>query len=812
MHTSPPRRTDDRPGTDSARDRATAPFERLVRAMRRQARASGHRATLVLSGDRTWATTLARRAIAALPEATPTWLGDRPRGAGSGMETAAARQLGQDLALLILDAHDGFDPDAFGAATGALRGGGLLILLTPDFADWPTRDPAAERISVWPEGRLGVGGRFLRRLAGVLEDASAPGLIHLAGDDPASVTRALAALDAGCTSPSTSEGSASEDRDARPRARAATPDQARAVAAILAVARGRARRPLVIRAHRGRGKSAALGLAAGRLLCVGDWRILVTAPRRSAVDALFVHARAVLDDPVPDWIDAETIRPPSGQGARGRPAGPALDFIAPADLLAERPDADLLLIDEAAGIPAPMLERLLAHYPRVVFATTVHGYEGTGRGFDLRFRATLDRLTPEWRALELMTPIRWSAGDPLETLTFRALLLDAAPASIDRPSAQDLDAAHCERLDRDRLATDEPRLRQLFGLLVLAHYQTRPMDLRMLLDGPNVRVYAIMSAGRVIATALAAAEGGFDDPALRAAIFEGRRRPRGHLLPQTLSTHAGLAEAPALRHLRILRIAVHPELTRLGLGRRLLRRIGRDGRAEGFDLLGASFGASPELIRFWDRCGFRPAQLGTSRNAASGEHALVVLRRLSTRGWRFTARAQTRLEARLPVLLSGPLRGLDPSVAVSLIAAIRVVPPALADGASPPERARELDGFIAGHRALDATLPLLAELTRRGLGPALRAGRIADAEAAVLIAVARQLRPITTLVATFGTSGREALVQSVRRASATLRDAIEARSDPILLDVTAPGGAVHLARSAVTSSHPTLTDIESSDP
>jgi tRNA(Met) cytidine acetyltransferase len=751
---------------------AVAPILRLT------AEAASHRATLLLSGDADWTAAGARRVAAALPSLIPTWLTERPLADGALPLRAADRLLGGELDLLVYDAHSGFDPDGFGAATGAIRGGGLLLLLTPPLDEWSAlTDTQAERIAVWPNSAASVGGRFLGRLATLL--IPGPGLIHLAQDEAESIraARTFVSINARIIQAPT-------ELDAKiagvsgfnhpDHAKPATADQDRAITAILAVAHGRAHRPLVIRAHRGRGKSAALGLAAGRLLGDRALRILATAPRRSAAESLFKHAAAVMASQNPDaGLDAGAAQGPTHKkdlAGRSRADG-ALAFVSPAELAADKPPADLLLIDEAAGIPAPVLETLLSHYPRVVFATTVHGYEGTGRGFDLRFRDTLDRLTPSWREIALDTPIRWAANDPLEALTFRALLLDAVPATAEQLGGSKPVRIRCERLDRDALARDESTLRELFGLLVLAHYQTRPMDLRMLLDGPNVRVYVIRFGDHIAATLLAAEEGGFTDPALREAIFAGRRRPRGHLLPQTLSTHAGIAEAPVLRYLRVIRIAVHPALARKGLGRRLLRRLYRDGRVEGFDLLGASFGATPDLVRFWSRCGFRLAQIGTSRNAASGEHAVVMLRRLDARGWRFAIEAEARLESRLPILLAGPLRTLDPFTAAALVEVLRVMP-CPEPSAQPTDHEiedRELAGFIDGHRSLDATLPLLADLTRRRLGACLRTKQIDVQDTALLIATARQLRSTAELVRCFGEDGRNGIVARIRRAADALR-------------------------------------------
>ena len=719
--------------------------EALIHRLRGLARQRNHRLILWLSGEAEWTAHWARWILAVLPDLKAACLAERPILPSTLPLRAAIRLLGQDLDLLLYDAHGGFDPDGFGAASGAIRGGGLLVLLTPPTRQWlDLLDPQAERLAVWPHeaGRLNRG--FMARLIRVLDaDASvirvqpgarAPGVLL-----PRSLADAAPALEV--------------SHPPLNPARASTPDQARAVAAILKTAHGRARRPLVLTAHRGRGKSAALGLAAGQLLLEGGRRLLMTAPRQASTETIQRHAEAVLE-------------------AAGQPARPLIETLAfwsPDALVETWPETDLLLVDEAAGIPTPRLEALLRHYARLVFATTVHGYEGTGRGFEIRFRDRLERLTPNWRALTLETPIRWAAEDPLERLTFRALLLDAAPA----PDAAIAEASPrgcvLERLSRDALLQDEARLRELFGLLVLAHYQTRPMDLRMLLDGPNVRIHVLRHAGHLVAALLCAEEGGFEDAGLRAAIYRGERRPRGHLLPQTLSAHAGLREAPAYRYLRVIRIAVHPAAARRGLGRLLLGAPLEEARAEGLDLVGASFGVTPELLAFWTHCGFRPAQIGLSRNAASGEQAVVMLKPVSDSGARFVERASRRLEARLPVLLAGPLRGLDPAIALALTQALP--PPPVADGRDEKEaadRRSELDAFISGHRTLEVTLPLLSKLTRHRLPSAVRNGDIGLEDAELLLAAARQLRPMPELVRLFGGLGRDEMLARLRRAAARL--------------------------------------------
>ncbi len=684
----------------------------------------------VLAGDADWCRAQAARLPAG---AEVLWLGQgAPEGVTASDSARAGRYLGREFDLLVFDAHAGFDADAFGAASGSVRGGGWLLLLTPPLEQWAAfADPERERLASWPATPDQVGGRFLDRLARVLAAEPALELVQAPAEiAPPGLRRPPVAL-----APPGGDGCRSNDQRA-------------AVEALLHVVHGHRRRPLVLTSDRGRGKSAALGIAAARLLAEGHGRIVVTAPRQQATASLFEQAARLL---------------PGAEVSRGRIRRGAgcLEFVAPDALLQGREHADLLLVDEAAAIPAPLLEQMLERHGRIAFATTVHGYEGTGRGFDLRFRRVLDARTPGWRGLRLETPIRWGPGDPLERLVFRALLLDAAPAADAMLAAATADACSLERLDRDALAADEALLGELFGLLVLAHYRTTPGDLRHLLDGPELSIYVLRHRGHVAATALVAREGGFDADLAR-AIWAGERRPRGNLIPQSLSAHAGLEQAARLGCARIQRIAVHPAVQGRGLGRRLVAAVSGDARAEGLDLVGASFGATPELVRFWAGCGLAPVRVGFSREASSGGHAVIMTAPLGVAGAALQQAAQARLAEQLPLLLGDPLQTLEPGVALELLQRASA-PPSLTAA-----ELHELGGFAFARRGFEASLVPLWRLTCRGLADPAAAAALPPAGRNLLLLRVLQRHPWDDCVQALGLAGRGEALELLRESVAAL--------------------------------------------
>jgi tRNA(Met) cytidine acetyltransferase len=535
--------------------------------------------------------------------------------------SSATQYLGHEFAHAIINLHDGIDPNALGAISGTVSGGGLLILLLPPLSELENfADPEKQRMAIWPHSQQDVGKRFLQRLKKIILDSNNISLIqesHPLPQKPAvnNVAELSGYFEEGVCR---------------------TKDQLQAVQAIEHVVHGHRRRPLVITANRGRGKSAALGIAAANLLQQGAQRIIVTGPRLSATTMVFKHAQSNLQSAqyTPGNISIDTG---------------CLEFLAPDVLCREKPPCNLLLIDEAAAIPATILKQLLHHYARVVFATTTYGYEGTGRGFAVKFQETLNRDAPGWQALAMDLPVRWAPHDPVESFVFRCLCLDAAVTE----TGFTIDSQQVEiiKLNRDTLVEDEPLLSAIFGLLVLAHYQTQPRDLRYLLDAIGLDIFIAMYNDSVIGTAVVEREGELD-AATAAAVYRNERRVVGHLLPQTLESFAGIQSASTASYARIVRIAVHPDCRRQGVGRQLLQHIESDASKQHIAIVGSTFGASSDLLSFWQNTGYSPVHVGLKHNTSTGANAITYLQPLSAHGRNFYQAASSKFTSRFTYQLS----------------------------------------------------------------------------------------------------------------------------------------------------------------
>lgn len=498
-----------------------------------------------------------------------------------------ARQLllGQECDVLIIQATSGMDWDLVAASMGCLTAGGIWLLLTAEtdqFSQQP--NPAARRLLSYPTDATQHIGRFQHWLVSQWQQQP---LLHWrrSGLDNRLEPPAEVAAEAAFSPPYASHC------------------QQLAVAAIHQVVSGHRHRPLVLSAHRGRGKSAALGLAAAQLQQAGKTRLIITAPQPAAAQ-----------------VALETCQRQLGEDILS-----VLQFWPVDRLLAEQPAADLLLIDEAAAIPAPQLQALTESYSRVVFATTEHGYEGTGRGFQLRFQQYLQQHRPGWRKLVLQQPIRYGKQDPLEQLIFSSFLLDEP----DTPAlATDSLALSSHRYTASSLAQQPELLQQVFRLACLAHYQTSVRDLWALLDDPALLVFTLQYGTSVAAVAIVSQEGQLPTQLLP-DIFQGKRRLQGHLAAQSLIYHCLSPDAGSQQIWRVQRLIVNPELQRQGRGRALLDFISTEAIANGVDLLATSFGATAALAHFWQNAGFTAVRLSSTADQSSNEYSVLMFKQIS---------------------------------------------------------------------------------------------------------------------------------------------------------------------------------------
>lgn len=262
----------------------------------------------------------------------------------------------------------------------------------------------------------------------------------------------------------------------------------------------------------------------------------------------------------------------------------------------------------------------------------------------------------------MQQPIRWSVDDKLETWLYDAFILNAelSPQSIEGMANVSLN-----KVDKQALVHQPNLLRECFALLVNAHYQTSPNDLLHLLRDDNSSVYLAMDKQNIIGVILTVEEGGLDDELIE-AVQLGQRRPKGHLTPITIINQLGLVKVGKLITSRVMRIAVHPDLQGSGIGKRMLTLLEESVGAH-VDYLSTSFGATDELIQFWQQAGYQSIRLGTMRDAASGCYSLLMVRQLANKSQTWIDDAQALFHEFLSASLSLVYPKLEPSLARSLL-------------------------------------------------------------------------------------------------------------------------------------------------
>ncbi len=628
--------------------------------------------------------------------------------------------LGTEQAALLFEAYSEFNVDAFAALSGTIPSGGLLVLsLSQSLIE---KSPFCQRFIRHCLAKPHIFAIQQISTIADLNDIE----IQLAKLPKASNPRHIAAQELPFG--------------------AKTEEQKLAVEQILGVVSGHRNRPLVITADRGRGKSTGLALAAATLIESITKPIVITAPHPDSVSVFFSQ----LAQHVPNGVMSNKALSVADKQIKYVP----IDV-----LLANKVDCQLLLVDEAAGFPLPMLRQLRTMYSRIVFVSTIHGYEGAGRGFSHKFLAELKQAKVQSKHLHLNQPIRWGEHDQLEQLLFESLSLNAQfvtlPASVVAP----LVTVDFRMVTNDELVHNEAYLNEIFALLVSAHYQTKPSDLQLLLDDPNIRLLVAEQDSHIVGVCLMLVEGDIEK-ALVQDIDRSLRRIKGHFLPQSLLVHCSVKQAFDFSYWRIVRIAIHPQRQGEGLGCQLLSRAKLEAKQANMDFIGTSFGANEPLYRFWSKNQFQCARLGFNKDAASGEHSALMLHSLNRTAANFQRQIIDQFYEDIPVYLCDEYKQVAPLLVKSLLvdnprhAHIKV------------HDLQAMDDYIRGYKILATVVPAVGRWLLAVL-PHFKGAQYQQ-ELALLIGKFLQKRAEPQLIKAFNLTGKKALNKQLKTALKTV--------------------------------------------
>ena len=418
-----------------------------------------------------------------------------------------------------------------------------------------------------------------------------------------------------------------------------TIDQARAVLTFAeGIAEKTLRSTVALTAGRGRGKSAALGLAMAAAVGYGYSNIFVTSPSPENLGTLFEFLFKGLEAlSFKEHTDYEAVSSSKSEFNHAivrvnifKQHRQTIQYIEPGDA-DKLTQAELVVIDEAAAIPLPLVKAMLGPY-LVFLSSTINGYEGTGRSLSLKLIQQLrmqqisgggggaaggggaqpkssgggggggggslsSTSQRAFREVVLHEPIRYASNDGVEKWLTDVLCLDATTpprlgGKLPPPQSCDLYA-----VDRNSLFSyhrvSEAFLHRMMSLYVSSHYKNSPNDLQLISDAPAHRLFVLLGPQQSSSSSSTdAAGGGGDDsnpPALPDILcvlqvcLEGKisresvhatlqrgARASGDLVPWTVAQQFQDENFAQLSGARVVRIATHPDAVKMGYGSRAL--------------------------------------------------------------------------------------------------------------------------------------------------------------------------------------------------------------------------------------------------
>ncbi|KAK6924169.1 putative tRNA binding domain [Dillenia turbinata] len=376
-----------------------------------------------------------------------------------------------------------------------------------------------------------------------------------------------------------------------------TLDQGKAVITFLdAILDKTLRSTVACLAARGRGKSAALGLAVAGAIAAGYSNIYVTAPSPENLKTLFEFVCKGFDSlEYKEHIDYDVVKSANPEFKKAtiriniyKQHRQTIQYIQPNEH-EKLSQVELLVVDEAAAIPLPVVKSLLGPY-LVFLSSTVNGYEGTGRSLSLKLLQQLEEQSHKsannvegsysgrlFKKIELTESIRYASGDPIESWLHSLLCLDATnsvPALSRLPLARDCDLYYVNRATLFSYHKEsELFLQRMMALYVASHYKNSPNDLQLMADAPAHHLFVLLGPvdesknqlPDILCVVQVCLEGQISHKSAMKSLSEGHQ-PSGDQIPWKFSEQFQDTVFPSLSGVRIVRIATHPSAMRSGYG------------------------------------------------------------------------------------------------------------------------------------------------------------------------------------------------------------------------------------------------------
>lgn len=520
------------------------------------------------------------------------------------------RILGNTFGMCILQDFEALTPNLLARTIETVEGGGLIVLLLRNLASLTSLFTMAMDVHsrFRTESHSQATGRFNERF--ILSLASCETCIVM--DDELNILPISSHMKKITAVPvqEDSEGLSEAERELRnlkeqlnedfpvgPLIRkCCTLDQGKAVITFLdAILDKTLRSTVALLAARGRGKSAALGLAIAGAVAAGYSNIFVTAPSPENLKTLFdfvCKGFSMLE--YKEHLDYDIVKSNNPEFKKAivriniyKQHRQTIQYILPHEN-EKLSQVELLVVDEAAAIPLPVVKSLLGPY-LVFLASTVNGYEGTGRSLSLKLLQQLEEQSQKsksadsalsgrlFKKIELSESIRYASGDRIERWLNALLCLDVTNSipSIRRlPQPSDCDLYY---VNRDTLFSyhkdSELFLQRMMALYVASHYKNSPNDLQLMADAPAHHLFVLLgpvdeSENRlpdILCVIQVCLEGQISQESAKRALSQGRQ-PFGDQIPWKFSQQFADDVFPSLSGARIVRIATHPSAMKLGYG------------------------------------------------------------------------------------------------------------------------------------------------------------------------------------------------------------------------------------------------------